>query len=146
MTAPGPAGSDLAYVVLMLFGCGFSPGSVLPRPLQRQFALGYLEGLGRDAESGGIGDDDDGLDRLLFDMHRWAYVGMLKMGLFCAILMHNEGNPRKRGVMRAKGPVLLNPAFLECAKALLRESVRSAAVREDLLTRGLLLAAEEAWR
>ena len=38
MTAVGPAGSELGFLALMLFRCGFAPELVLPRAVQRQFA------------------------------------------------------------------------------------------------------------
>ena len=44
------------------------------------------------------------------------YVGMIQMGLLCAVLMHNEGHPQKRELMQLRGPVLLHPSFLSKAK------------------------------
>ena len=47
-------------------------------------------------------------------------MGLLKMGLLCAVLMDNEGHAQKREVMRARAPVLLHPSFLERARSILR--------------------------
>jgi len=69
----------------------------------------------------------------LFDMHRWAYVGLLQMGLLCAVLMNNEGDPRKRQLMHERGPVLLHPKFLSKAKEVLRLAVTEKMVRERLI-------------
>eukprot|EP00928_Gymnodinium_smaydae_P075715 TRINITY_DN58734_c0_g1_i1.p1 TRINITY_DN58734_c0_g1~~TRINITY_DN58734_c0_g1_i1.p1 ORF type:complete len:374 (+),score=49.29 TRINITY_DN58734_c0_g1_i1:47-1168(+) len=139
MTAPGPAGSEFAYIVLMLFRCGFSKESILPRSAQRAFAAGYLERCGMPTDVNAV------LDDFLFDMHRWAYVGMLKMGLLCAVLMCNDGHAQKREVMRLRGPVLLNPDFLKQSKHVIVEAVRDSSLRESLLTHGLFFTAEERW-
>ena len=69
----------------------------------------------------------------LFDMHRWAYVGLLQMGLLCAVLMNNKGDPRKRQLMHERGPVLLHPKFLSKAKEVLRLAVTEKMVRERLI-------------
>ena len=77
LTAPGPAGSEFGFIVLMLFRCGFAPELVLTRELQRCFARGYL----------GEGCSEEDVEGMLLTMHLWAYFGMLKMGLLCAVLM-----------------------------------------------------------
>ena len=61
----------------MLFRCGFAPELVLTRELQRCFARGYL----------GEGCSEEDVESMLLTMHLWAYFGMLKMGLLCAVLM-----------------------------------------------------------
>ena len=66
-------------------------------------------------------------------MHRWAYVGLLQMGLLCAVLMNNEGDPRKRQLMHERDPVLLHPKFLSKAKEILRLAVKEKMVRERLI-------------
>ena len=63
--------------MLMLFRCGFAPELVLTRELQRCFARGYL----------GEGCSEEDVEGMLLTMHLWAYFGMLKMGLLCAVLM-----------------------------------------------------------
>ncbi|CAJ1398136.1 unnamed protein product [Effrenium voratum] len=115
MTLLGPAGFDLAYLVLMLFRCGFSREIVASMESQRQFAQGYLQHMRADT-------GDDAVDQFLFDMHRWAYVGMIQMGLLCAVLMHQEGNPAKRQLMQMRGPVLLHPEFLSRAKDVIQQA------------------------
>lgn len=137
LTAPGPAGSEFGFIVLMLFRCGFAPEVVLSRDLQRDFAAGYLG----DASTG------DAIDELLLTMHLWAYFGILKMGLLCAVLMNNEGHEGKREVMHLRGPVLLHPEFLRAAKRCMDEARAGVGDRrEDLLTRGLFFVAEEEWK
>lgn len=138
MTAVGPAGADLAYLVLMLFRCGFSPDAVAKVEAQRCFAEGYLLGMGLDAS-------EQALEDFLFDMHRWAYVGLLQMGLLCAVLMNNEGDPRKRQLMHERGPVLLHPKFLSKAKEVLRQAMTEKMVRERLIKEGLFLVTHSQW-
>lgn len=67
-------------------------------------------------------------------MHRWAYVGLIQMGLLCAVLMNNEGDPGKRKVMHERGPVLLHPQFLSKAKEVMHQATRERTLRERLLT------------
>ena len=55
------------------------------------------------------------------------------MGLLCAVLMNNEGDPRKRQLMHERGPVLLHPKFLSKAKEILRLAVKEKMVRERLI-------------
>lgn len=137
LTAPGPAGSDFGFIVLMLFRCGFAPELVLPRHLQREFASAYL----------GDSSSPQQVEALLFTMHLWAYFGLLKMGLLCAVLMNNEGHERKREVMRLRGPVLLNSDFLRAAKRCMEEAQAAAGdMRENLLNRGLFFVAEDAFK
>ena len=136
MAVPGPAGSEFGFIVLMLFRCGFSPELVLSRELQREFARGYL----RDGNAKEV-------EEMLLTMHLWAYFGILKMGLLCAVLMNNEGHEKKREVMHLRGPVLLHPEFLVTAKRCMEEArAGPASARDDLLTRGLFFVAEEAWK
>lgn len=136
LTAPGPAGSEFGFIVLMLFRCGFSQELVLDRELQREFAVGYL----------GQGSSSQDVEEMLLTMHLWAYFGILKMGLLCAVLMNNEGHEGKRQVMHLRGPVLLHPGFLKAAKRCMAEAQAGPGdMREDLLTRGLFFVAEEAW-
>lgn len=111
LTAPGPAGSEFGFVVLMLFRCGFAPDMVLSRELQHAFAAGYL---GVSAPLGVTTEADT--ESLLLTMHLWGYFGMLKMGLLCAVLMENAGHEQKRQVMKLRGPQLLSKDFLEVAK------------------------------
>ena len=134
MTCAGPVGSELGFLALMLFRCGFGAADVLPRDAQRRFASGYL----RERDGAAAASDDAALDDFLLAVHAWSYVGLLKMGLLCAVLMSNEGHEQKREVMRARAPVLLHPAFLGRA----RDAVRAALVgeerhREAILERGL---------
>lgn len=137
LTAPGPAGSEFGFIVLMLFRCGFAPEAVLSRHLQREFAAAYLSKSSSAQQ----------VDELLLTMHLWAYFGILKMGLLCAVLMNNEGHERKREVMRLRGPVLLHPEFLQAAKRCMEEAQAGLGERrEDLLTRGLFFVAEDEWK
>jgi hypothetical protein len=137
LTAPGPAGSEFGFIVLMLFRCGFAPELVLQRHLQREFASAYLGGRSSPQQ----------VDELLLTMHLWAYFGLLKMGLLCAVLMNNEGHERKREVMHLRGPVLLHAEFLRAAKRCMEEAQAGAGdTREDLLARGLFFVAEDAWK
>lgn len=69
----------------------------------------------------------------LFDMHRWAYVGMIQMGLLCAVLMKNEGNHGKRQVMQQRAPVLLHPKFLTKAKEVLHQATLDKGLRKRLI-------------
>lgn len=66
-------------------------------------------------------------------MHRWAYVGMIQMGLLCAVLMKNEGNHGKRQVMQQRGPVLLHPKFLTKAKEVLHQATLDKGLRKRLI-------------
>eukprot|EP01050_Picozoa_sp_SAG11_P011413 SAG11_NODE_1208_length_5521_cov_4.088528_2_plen_80_part_00 len=69
------------------------------------------------------------------------------MGLLCAVMMDQPGNPRKRALMRLRAPVLLNPAFLRVAKGVLggaREPGSSA--RAALLAKGLFFVAQAQWQ
>ena len=131
MTARGPVGSDLGFLALMLFRCGFGATDVVPRAAQRRFAAGYLrERNGRAAASE--------LDPFLLAVHAWSYVGLLKMGLLSAVLMANEGHEQKREIMRARAPVLLHPAFLARARAVLSAGLSGNEYhREAILERGL---------
>ncbi len=61
------------------------------------------------------------IEQLLFDMHLWAYFGMLKMGILCAVLMRNEGHHAKRCAMLDLGPKLLSFRILSKAKELLTQ-------------------------
>lgn len=150
MTSLGPAGSELGFLALMLFRCGFSEDAVLGRAAQRAFAAAYLEVVmpkHRVPEEIQSHSDPSNVDKLLLDMHRWSYVGMLKMGLLCAVLMENEGPEGKRKLMRQRGPVLLNPSFLKLAKDVVRRSLDGdSAVLDDLLQRGLFFATETCWQ
>ena len=121
------------------FRCGFSCDAILDVDSQRQFASSYLE------ESGAPSTHED-VDAFLLDMHRWAYVGLLQMGLLCAVLMHNEGNPAKRELMRKRGPVLLHPGFLSKAKEVMRAAPCDKSLADQLLTQGLFFVTESAWR
>jgi aminoglycoside phosphotransferase (APT) family kinase protein len=78
MTAVGPAGSELGFLAMMLFRCGFAPELVLPRAAQRRFAAGYLEAV--DGSAAGAAADEATLDQLLYELHCWSYFGCLKMG------------------------------------------------------------------
>ena len=148
MTARGPAGSELGFLVLMLFRCGFAPELVLPIEIQRAFARGYLS-----TSSGNSGGGGEVAElELLRVAHAWGYFGLIKMGLLCAVLMANEGHDQKRAVMRIRGPVLLHRDFLVEAQAVLREAApleggddARAQLAEDLLRRGLFFVVEERW-
>ncbi len=63
------------------------------------------------------------IEQLLFDMHLWAYFGMLKMGILCAVLMRNEGHHAKRCAMLDLGPKLLSSRILLKAKELLTQVI-----------------------
>ncbi|CAK9101058.1 APH domain-containing protein [Durusdinium trenchii] len=142
MTAPGPAGADLAYLVLMLFRCGFSRDAVADLNAQKEFARGYLTGLGELDEGPRL---EEQLEEFLFEMHRWAYVGMIQMGLLCAVLMHNEGHPQKRELMQLRGPVLLHPSFLSKAKEIIQEAILDTSLRAEVLEQGLFFVTEARW-
>lgn len=136
LTAPGPAGSEFGFIVLMLFRCGFAPELVLSRDLQRQFVRGYLGGSLSEQK----------VEQMLLTMHLWAYFGILKMGLLCAVLMNNEGHEQKRQVMHLRGPVLLHPEFLLAAKRCMEEAqAEPGDMRDDLLARGLFFVANDVW-
>lgn len=109
------------------FRCGFSRDRVASLDAQEAFARGYL---GRDSE----------VESFLFDMHCWAYVGLIQMGLLSAVLMHNEGHPAKRELMQKRAPELLSPTFLAKAKDLLLAARQDEAVRSRLLCEGLFFA------
>ena len=79
-------------------------------------------------------------------MHCWAYVGLLQMGLLCAVLMHNEGNPAKRDLMRQRGPVLLHPGFLAKAKEVISAAASDKDKAGQLVAQGLYFATEAVWR
>ena len=147
LTAIGPAGVDLGFIVLMLFRCGFAAELVLEPSLQRTFAQAYLQSL---STTDAADSDSDAQDELLLTMHLWAYVGCLKMGLLCAVLMANDGHPDKRVVMRTRGPTLLHPRFLHHAKRCMQAAIDDTTGPEDgpraqLLRRGLFFLAEDAW-
>ncbi|CAE7930674.1 unnamed protein product [Symbiodinium sp. KB8] len=139
MTAVGPAGADLAYIVLMLFRCGFSPDAILDVGSQQQFVRAYLEASGSSSTA-------EDIDTFLLEMHCWAYVGLLQMGLLCAVLMHNEGNAAKRDLMRQRGPVLLHPGFLAKAKEVMRGAASDKDKAGQLVAQGLYFATESVWR
>eukprot|EP01051_Picozoa_sp_SAG22_P017314 SAG22_NODE_2640_length_2347_cov_2.132117_2_plen_222_part_00 len=148
MTAVGPAGSELGFLAMMLFRCGFAPELVLPRPAQRRFAAGYIQAMAAAGGGGGGGSvpTEAECDQLLFELHCWSYTGCLKMGLLCAVLMDQTANPGKRAVMKKRGPTLLHPRFLAICKQVLAEAAAAgpgAADREALLARGLFFVAEE---
>ena len=87
------------------------------------------------------------LAELLECMHAWTYVGLLKMGLLCAVLMENEGHAEKRAIMRLRGPVLLHRGFLQAARGCLeRMRAGDAVTRAAVLAKGLFFAAEGVWR
>ena len=88
---------------------------------------------------------DDAVDQFLFDMHRWAYVGMIQMGLLCAVLMHQEGNPAKRQLMQMRGPVLLHPEFLSRAKDVIQQASLDPKERARLCEEGIFFATESSW-
>lgn len=88
---------------------------------------------------------DDAVDQFLFDMHRWAYVGMIQMGLLCAVLMHQEGNPAKRQLMQMRGPVLLHPEFLSRAKDVIQQASLDPKERARLCEEGIFFAIESSW-
>ena len=86
-------------------------------------------------------------DALLAAMHAWTYVGLLKMGLLCAVLMDNGGHAKKREVMRKRGPVLLHRGFLLAAQGVLRQAaVAGSPAQEELIDKGLFFVAEDAWQ
>ena len=132
MTAVGPAGMDLAYLVLMLFRCGFSLEAVASLEAQRTFAHGYL---GHDSK-------DCDVESFLFDMHCWAYVGLIQMGLLSAVLMHKEGQPAKRELMLKRAPELLSPTFLAKSKDFLLAARADEALKSRLLREGLFFACQ----
>ena len=68
------------------------------------------------------------------------------MGLLCAVLMHNEGNPGKRELMKQRGPVLLHPRFLAKAKEVMQMAPSDKSLAKQLLTQGLFFTTESAWR
>ena len=136
MTAIGPAGSDLGFLALALFRCAFSldPKLVAPRQLQRHFARAYLQ-----TQNGGAADiDEAACDELLLVAHLWSYTAMIKIGLICGVLMARPGHEAKRAIMRARGPVLLNAAFLTACKAAMKEAKETdGPVRQSVLQKGL---------
>ena len=162
MTARGPAGSEWGFITLMLFRCGFAPEVVLPRDTQRAFARGYLAAtaatpgpanmpppcdLEEDHKQEHEPQQYEREDALLAAMHAWTYVGLLKMGLLCAVLMNNVGHDAKREVMRKRGPVLLNSFFLLAAQGVLRQAaVAGSPAQEELIDKGLFFVAEDAWQ
>jgi hypothetical protein len=146
LTAPGPAGSELGFLTLMLFRCGVapSPEQVASVEDQRAFAHGYLTAAWRDTVEGSPTAVE--LDEFLFAAQLWSYVGMLKMGLLCAVLMDRPGHLQKREVMRARGPVLLHPQFLKTVKLLMRRALDGdCATKAAILEMGLFFAAQSEW-
>jgi len=161
MTARGPAGSEWGFITLMIFRCGFAPELVLPRDTQRAFARGYLAAtaatpgpanrppcdLEEDHKQEHEPQQHEREDALLAAMHAWTYVGLLKMGLLCAVLMDNGGHAKKREVMRKRGPVLLHRGFLLAAQGVLRQAaVAGSPAQEELIDKGLFFVAEDAWQ
>ena len=144
MTAVGPAGSDLGFLALALFRCAFSldPALVHSRESQRQFARAYLWKPGQPQP------EDAACDELLLLAHLWSYVAMIKIGLICGVLMERPGHAAKREIMRARGPVLLHPRFLEACKGAMREaSAADGPVRQSVLSKGLFFHVDAtAWR
>lgn len=142
MTAVGPAGSDLGFLVLALFRCAFSldPDLVTPRELQRHFARAYLQ------TQNGTDDqvDDDACDELLLVAHLWSYTAMIKIGLICSVLMARPGHEEKRKIMQTRGPVLLNKNFLTACKAAMQDAQETdGPVRQSVLQKGLFFHVAE---
>ena len=54
------------------FRCGFSRDAVADLNAQKEFARGYLTGLGELDEGPRL---EEQLEEFLFEMHRWAYPG-----------------------------------------------------------------------
>jgi hypothetical protein len=152
MTAPGPAGSELAFQVLCLFRCAFAadPSSVASRACQVAFAEGYLRA--RWEPAGGAPPTSDEVDELLLAAHLWGYAGMLKMGLLCAVLGGRDGQPEKRNLQQTRGRVLLHPGFLACARGVARRALEGAGggrhaaeTRAAVLERGLFFVTVDEW-
>ena len=117
---------------------------------QHAFARGYLSQCVPELSE--ISESE--INDFLLHMHIWAYMGLLKLGLICAILMNNPGHVQKRVLQKLRAPVLLHPGFLTAAKEIIeRVSVQlgetgnqeDEELKRELLKKGLFFVTEEKW-
>ena len=91
---------------------GIEPGpyftpDILPISFQRKFAAAYLSEISKskkDANTAMVEEGSQALDTFLFELQKWSYFGMVKIGLITmALMMHNHwcvGRPEKRPLMK----------------------------------------------